>query len=149
MSGSGGVRRGGDPPPFSELNGERVARRIATRGRMREACSMRDSSDLALRIARVSSRASEGRPPEGLLGEMEDVLAEGYLTALSGEAGSRRLAERLERLVEVIDQPGAAVEARRVALEKRGIDADVSDLRARLALVHEQFVEMRSLSRSG
>src|SRR3954449_13460571 len=107
---------------------------------------MRDRSDLALRIARLSSRASEGpRPPEGLLGEMEDVLAEGYLKALSGEAGSRRLAERLERLVEVIDQPGAAVEARRVALEKRGIDADVSDLRARLARVHEQFVEMRSL----
>jgi hypothetical protein len=111
--------------------------------------AVRDSSDFALRIARVSSRASEDPPPEGLLGEMEDVLAEGYLKALSGEAGSRRLAERLERLVEVIDQPGAAVEARRVALEKRGLDADVSDLRARLALMHEQFVEMRSLARSG
>jgi hypothetical protein len=110
---------------------------------------MRDSSDLGLRIARVSSRASEGWPAEGLLGEMEDVLAEGYLKALSGEAGSRRLAERLERLVEVIDQPGAAVEARRVALEKRGLDAEVSDLRAQLAVMREQFVQMRSLSRSG
>src|SRR3954469_3764318 len=101
---------------------------------------MRDRSDLALRIARLSSRASEGpRPPEGLLGEMEDVLAEGYLKALSGEAGSRRLAERLERRVERLNQPGAAVEARRVALEKRSLDAEVADLRARLNVMREQF----------
>jgi hypothetical protein len=111
---------------------------------------MRDRSDLALRIARLSSRASaEGRPPEGLLGEMEDVLAEGYLKALAGEARSRRLAERLERLVESLNQPGVAVEARRVALEKRGLDAEVADLRARLNVMREQFAELRAHSRLG
>jgi len=111
---------------------------------------MRDRSDLALRIARLSSRASEeARLPEALLGEMEDVLAEGYLKALSGEAGSRRLAERLERLVGSLDQPGVAVEARRIALEKRGLDAQVTDLRARLSVMREQFAQLRELSRPG
>src|SRR4051812_49495448 len=113
---------------------------------MREACSMRDSSDLALRIARVSSRASEGRPPEGLLGEMEDVLAEGYLKALSGEAGSRRLAERLERLVERLNQPGAAVEARRGAPEKRRLDAEGADPPAPPDVLRGQFAWLRAPS---
>lgn len=117
---------------------------------MRHPDEVRDRSDLALRIARLSSRAAAApRPSAGLLGEMEDVLAEGYLTALSGEAGSRRLAERLERLVATLNQPGAAVEARRVALEKRGLDADVADLRARLGLMREQFARLRALSRHG
>ena len=111
---------------------------------------MRDRSDLALRISRLSSRAAEqARPPDGLLGEMEDLLAEGYLNALSAEAGSRRLAERLERLVARLDQPGVAVEARRVALEKRGLDADVVDLRARLKVMREQFAHLRAVSRPG
>jgi hypothetical protein len=110
---------------------------------------MRNSPDLATRIARLSVRASEVRSADGLLGEMEDVLAEGYLKALSEEARSRRLAERLERLVAILDQPGAAVEARKVALQKRSLDAEVTGLRARLAVMREQFVQLRALSGSG
>jgi len=110
---------------------------------------MRDSRKLVIRIARLSSRASDAPPTDGLLAEMEDLLAEGYLTALCGEAGSRRLAERLGRLIEIIDQPQAALEARRVAQEKRRLDAEVSDLRTHLGVMREQFMQLRAVSRAG
>jgi hypothetical protein len=109
---------------------------------------MREPGDLVTRIDRLCSRAAEPSD-ERLLGDMEDLLAEGYLEALSREARSRRLAERLERLVEILDQPEAAVEIRRIVPQKRGLDAQVALLRERLGVMREQFAQLRALSRSG
>ena len=80
---------------------------------------------------------------------MEDALAEGYVEALAGEARSRRHAERLEALVEILDQAGAAVEIARIVPEKRRLDARVAVLRDRLALLRERFEQLRASSRSG
>ena len=94
---------------------------------------MAESGDIMARIDRLCSRASDARPTGPLLRDIEDGLAEGYVEALAGEARSRRLAERLEALVETLDQPGAAVEIARIVPEKRKLDAQVAVLRDRLA----------------
>jgi hypothetical protein len=110
---------------------------------------MGESSEILTRIDRLCSRASEGRPTRRLLGEMEDLLAEGCLEALARDARSRRLAERLATLVEIVDQPGAAVEIRQLVLDQRRLDAEVTVLRERLALLREQFARLRALVQSG
>jgi hypothetical protein len=107
---------------------------------------VRESSDIFTRIDRLASRASEARPAGRLLGEMEDLLPEGYLEALAGEARSRRLAERLDVLVESLDQPGAAVEIRTIVPAQRRLDAEVAVLRDRLGLLREQFLRLRAQS---
>jgi hypothetical protein len=109
---------------------------------------MAESMDLATRIERLSSRASKERSSDRLLGEIEDLLAVGYLEALGEEARSRRLAERLERLAESLDEQEVALEIRRIAVQKRRVDAEVTDLRDRLGVLREQFVRLRAPSRS-
>jgi len=108
---------------------------------------MAESGDIMLRIDRLCSRASDARPTGPLLRAMGDGLAEGYVEALAGEARSRRLAERLEALVETLDQPGAAVEVARIVPEKRQLDAEVAALRDRLAELRERFEQLRASSR--
>ena len=103
---------------------------------------MNELADLPERIDRLCSRASTVRRDERLLSEMEDLLAEGYLAALRGEACSRRLSARLERLIETLDEPGSALEVRRVALEQRSLDIRVRELRARLAVMRDQFARL-------
>jgi hypothetical protein len=99
-------------------------------------------SELATRIDRLSARAAGVREDARLLVEIEDVLAEGYIEALTAEAKSRRLAERLERLVARIEEPGVAVEFRGLALERRSLDASIGELRAQLAVVREHFIRL-------
>ena len=71
--------------------------------------------------------------------EIEDVLAEGYIVALSCESTSRRLDERLSSLVETLEDKEAAREARRLAVQKRTLDSRVIDLRARLADLRDRL----------
>jgi hypothetical protein len=103
---------------------------------------MTDSTGLLERIDRLAARAETARPDDELLSEIEDLLAEGYMEALTEEAKSRRLAARLERLVETLDEPGAAVEARRLAVQRRTLDQGISTLRLRLNAIREQFVRL-------
>lgn len=108
---------------------------------------MAESSDLAARIERLSARASTARPSEQLLGEVEDLLTVGYLEALAQESRSRRLAERCERLIENLDEDDeTALEIRRLAVQRSGIDAKVAVLRDRLGVLHERFVQLRAPS---
>jgi hypothetical protein len=109
---------------------------------------MAESIDLATRIERLSSRASKARSSDRLLGEMEDLLAVGYLEALTEEARSRRLEERWERLAENLDEHEAALEIRRIAAQKRRVDAKVAVLRDRLGVLRDQFVQLSAPSRS-
>lgn len=103
---------------------------------------MAEYADLLDRIDRLAARAETARADDALLSEIEDVLAEGYMEALTAEARSRRMATRLERLVDTLDEPGAAVEARRLAVQRRSLDAAVRTLRSRLNTVREQFVRL-------
>jgi hypothetical protein len=101
-------------------------------------------SRLAARIESLSSR-TPGAGDEGrLLSEIEDVLAEGYIEALSGEAQSARLGERLERLVGAIEEPGMAVEVRRLLLERRSLDARIRELRSQLSALRQHFIRLRA-----
>ncbi len=104
-----------------------------------------ESADLMTRIDRLCLRASDARSAEPLLGEMESLLDEGYLEALTGDARSRRLAERLDALMESVAEPQVASEIRSIALQKRGVDAGVTVLRDRLGELREQFVHARSV----
>jgi hypothetical protein len=111
---------------------------------------MAEAIDLVTRIDRLLGRAATARSAAGLLSEIEDVLAEGYGEALAGDARGRRLAMRLEELVENVDhQREAALQIRRIVLEKRGVDAQVTVLRVRLGELREQFVHLRALSPPG
>ena len=101
---------------------------------------MAEYAELLNRIDRLAARAETSHADDALLSELEDVLAEGYMQALTAEARSRRLATRLERLVESLDEPGAAVEARRLAIQRRTLDQRISTLRLRLNATRELFV---------
>src|SRR4051794_41719946 len=65
--------------------------------------------------------------------ELEDLLTEGYARALDGEAQSRRLEQRLAKLLPDIGKPGGAKEIRRLTLQRRTVDQAGSDPRAKLA----------------
>ena len=99
-------------------------------------------AELLDRIDRLAARADTPRADDALLSEMEDLLAEGYMQALTEEARSRRLAARIERLIETLDEPGAAVEARRIAVQRRTLDQRIDTLRLRLDAIREQFVRL-------
>jgi hypothetical protein len=103
---------------------------------------MAEYAELLERIDRLAARADTPRADDALLTELENLLAEGYMQALSEEARSRRIAVRLERLVETLDEPGAAVEARRLAGQRRSLDQKISTLRLRLHAIREQFVRL-------
>jgi hypothetical protein len=103
---------------------------------------MAEYAELMERIDRLAARAATRRADDALLSEIENLLADGYMQALTHEAESRRLAARLERLVETLDEPGAAVEARRLAIQRRSLDQKISTLRLRLHAVREQFVRL-------
>jgi hypothetical protein len=90
---------------------------------------MPSHADLHRRLDAVAAR------PDLRLSELEDLLTEGYARALDGEAQSRRLEQRLAKLLPDIDEPGVAREIRRLTLQRRTVDQAVSDLRAKLAAV--------------
>jgi hypothetical protein len=92
---------------------------------------MSEYSELLDRIDAQRRRALAVPQPD-VRDELEDLLTEGYLVALTGESRSRRLSERLETLAHKLDQ-GAAIEVRLVAREKRTVDQRVRLLRDRLA----------------
>jgi hypothetical protein len=99
-------------------------------------------SRLAARIESLSSRTAGAGDEQRLLSEIEDVLAEGYIEALSGEAQCARLGERLERLVGVIEEPGVAEEVRRLVLERRSLEARIKELRALLSALRQHFIRL-------
>jgi hypothetical protein len=104
---------------------------------------MGDLRELSTRIERVSSRAAGASHADPqLLAEIEDALAEGYMEALSGEARSRRLGNRLERLMESLEDPGTAVEIRRLTLQRRSVDRMTGNLRAQLSVIRENFIRL-------
>ena len=93
---------------------------------------MNEFSELLERIDAQCRRALAS-PCASVRRELEDLLTEGYLVALTGESRSRRMSERLEMLAQQLDDEDAAIEARTLALEKRTVDQRVRVLRDRLA----------------
>lgn len=103
---------------------------------------MADFDELIKRLERLCSRAEGALEDARLLSEIEDVLAEGYIQALNGEARSRQLGERLGRLAEAPDRPGAAAEVRKVAVQQRSLDRRSVKLRAHLSGLREHFIRL-------
>jgi hypothetical protein len=103
---------------------------------------MSDYAELLQRLDRLAARVDISRADDSLLSEIENLLAEGYMQALTEEARSRRMAAQLERLVESLDEPGVAVEARRLAVQRRSLDQKISALRGRLHAIRELFVRL-------
>ena len=104
--------------------------------------TMTGASDLAQRIEDACRRAAEPDEERRMPAQMEDLLAEGYIEALRGEARSRRLAERLAALMETLDAPGAAVEARALVRERHLVEARVRELRVRLRVLRDHLARL-------
>ena len=103
---------------------------------------MGEFADLLVRIEAACSRAVCRGRDERLAAEIEDLLAEGYIEALRAESRSSRLRARLDEIVDSIDEPEAAVEARKLALERHTIDRRVRVLRSRLQVMRSHFVRL-------
>jgi hypothetical protein len=103
---------------------------------------MPENSELLQRIDCLCSRSASGVSDPDLLAEMEDLLAEGYVQALTGEGRSRRLQRTLEGLADRLDSPEATVAAREAATSKRTVDLSVSLLRERLAILRDHFIRV-------
>jgi hypothetical protein len=78
----------------------------------------------------------------GPLREVEDLLSEGYVAAMSAESRSRHLEDRLATLAQRVEDPRAAIELSQVALEKRTVDQRVRVLRESLDRLRDQFVRL-------
>ncbi len=89
---------------------------------------------------RVAAASAGAREP---ISELEDILSEGYIVALSAESRSRRLADRLATLAETVDDPRCAIEVRELALQKRTVDQRVRLLRCALRELRDKFAELR------
>ena len=106
---------------------------------------MTDFAELLERIDALSRRASPDAPAPGCVpAELEDLLAEGYLAALTGERRSGRLAAELEELTRTIEDDSAAARARRLAIEKRTVDQRVILLRRRLESLRAELTRLRT-----
>jgi len=95
---------------------------------------MRELADLEERL----EQAADDTP----LAELEDLLSEGYARALAGDARRRRLDERIEDLIARVDEPEAALEVRRLSVERRTLDRALAELRARLELERARFIRL-------
>jgi hypothetical protein len=100
---------------------------------------MREFADIERRIERLCSNLTSDRIDALVLAEMEDVLAAGYAFALQADAHRRRLAERIDRLLERLDHPRAVDEVQQLGQERRTVDDATHRLRARLDVVRTAF----------
>jgi DNA-binding FadR family transcriptional regulator len=105
---------------------------------------MPDLAHLRDRIDAACARAASERHDAELLAEIENLLAEGYICALSGDRSRRRLQERFDALVEA-GEGGADVEQlRAVSREQRLVAAATQELRAQLAVMREHWLAVGS-----
>jgi hypothetical protein len=102
---------------------------------------MRTFAELEERINSLSRRAAHPGADAALIAQLDALLSEGYAHALDGDARGRRLDEQITQLID-LNQPGAATEVRRLALERRSLERAIADLRSRLAVVRDQFARL-------
>jgi chromosome segregation ATPase len=102
-----------------------------------------DLSSLIERVERRCRRVATATPgSSGPLRDVEDLLSEGYVVAMSAERRSRHLEDRMATLAQHVEDPRAAIELSELALEKRTVDQRVRVLRESLARLREQFVRL-------
>jgi hypothetical protein len=109
---------------------------------------MRELPEIERRIECLCSDLSSEWADACVLAEMGDVLVLGYLWALRADARSRRLSERIDRLLEEFDDPQAADEVRRLARERRAIDVATQRVRLRLGALASLFARLSARSDS-
>jgi hypothetical protein len=108
---------------------------------MRFWADMPDFTELKARIEALCTRATSGEPDARLLVEIEDLLAEGYVSALQGDHLTRRLQSRLETLMEAAE---SVEQLRTVARERRMISDATEDLRSRLDVMRRHWIALGS-----
>ena len=94
---------------------------------------MSEFLDLERRIEHLRSRAASGPVTAALVAQIEDVLAEGYMSALRADARTRWLRKQVDAFVDDIDVPRVAEEMRRLGRERRRLEEAAGALRNRLA----------------
>jgi hypothetical protein len=106
---------------------------------------MPDHDNLLERVDRLSARAQHPCVEPEIVGEMNDLLSEGFAHALKEEA---RLDELEQRLADVLSDvsPHRARELRRITVESRATQRGVNRLRTRLALLHERYIELATVA---
>jgi hypothetical protein len=100
-----------------------------------------DFTELRQRIDALCDRASSAQPDARLLVEIEDLLAEGYVSALRGDGRSRWLQRRFDALVAA---SGGNAELEQIVREQRTVDAATRELRSELARMREHWVALGS-----
>src|SRR3954471_19055998 len=102
---------------------------------------MPDFAGLRRRIDALCARAASEHPDARLLVEIEDLLAEGYMSALHGDHRIRRLQMRFDALVASAD---GADQLQIIAREQRSVAEATRDLRSHLAVMREHWVALGS-----
>ena len=102
---------------------------------------MPDFADLKRRIDALCARAASEHPNARLLVEIEDLLAEGYMSALHADHRVRRLQRRFDALVASTD---GADQLPVIAREQRRVAEATRDLRSHLAVMREHWVALGS-----
>lgn len=126
---------------FNALNGDGTLDRLSRAQGDGTVRRMPDFTELRERIEALGARASSAHPDTRLLVEIEDVLAEGYLSALRGDHHARQLRERIAALAESGD---AQDELQALAREQRSMATACRELRAQLAGMREQWTALGS-----
>jgi hypothetical protein len=103
---------------------------------------MPDFAELRQRIDALGARASGGQADAGLLAEIEDLLAEGYVCALRGDHHGRRLQTRFEALTEAVGAAEAAQELQTVVREQQMVAEATRELRRELAVMRERWAAL-------
>jgi hypothetical protein len=103
----------------------------------------RDLSALLERIRnQLDVRGAD--PAKPLLTEMEHTLTDGYARALELEGERLRVERRIGELAHNLDGPDEARELRRLALDLKGIDESLTNLRDVLAALQQHVDDARA-----
>jgi hypothetical protein len=89
-------------------------------------------AEIKRRIDELCARAASEPLDEALAADIENLLEEGYIRALSADARVGSMGERLDELSSGVRRPDAADEAWRLMRETRQVEQSTRQLRARL-----------------
>ncbi len=99
----------------------------------------------------IAARARVARLPPGVVavGEIDDVLTQGYARALEGDAWLMQTEERLHKLIDDASVPTRGRELRTIAREHVEFQRSVIELRRELEALRQERTRMRSRSHAG
>jgi hypothetical protein len=100
------------------------------------------------RVIRLREDLARRQPNRALLAEIEDVLTEGYATALAGDAWSTRTEQRLHELISDVNTRVRGGELRAIATDHASFQRDLIELRRELTALWHARDRLRDGSRA-